>query len=67
MNTTVYNYVEPIPALEEPILCPITMEQIVSGTRVMRITRCGHIFKEAALRRWFQTQSSCPVCRGIVL
>jgi hypothetical protein len=67
MNTTVYNYVEPIPALEEPILCPITMEQIVSGTSVMRITRCGHIFKEAALRRWFQTRGSCPVCRGSVI
>lgn len=67
MNTTVYNYVEPIPALEEPLLCPITMEQIVSGTSVMRITHCGHIFKEAALRRWFQTRSSCPVCRGSVI
>lgn len=67
MNTTVYNYIEPIPALEEPLLCPITMEQLVSGSSVMRITRCGHIFKEAALRRWFQTRSSCPVCRGSVI
>jgi hypothetical protein len=67
MNTTVYNYIDPIPLLEEPLLCPITMEQIVSGTSVMRITRCGHIFKEAALLRWFQTRSSCPVCRGSVI
>ena len=67
MNTTVYNYVEPIPALQEHLLCPITMEQFVSGTSVMRITRCGHIFKEAALRCWFQTCGSCPVCRGSVI
>ena len=30
---------------------------------VMRITHCGHIFREANLRRNFQTSPSCPMCR----
>jgi hypothetical protein len=67
MNTTSYNYTEPIPALEEPRLCPITMEPFVSNTQVMRITNCGHIFKVGALRRWFQNHNTCPLCRGNVI
>lgn len=59
-NTTIYAQ----PELPEPVTCPITLEPIEVGTNVMKITRCGHIFKEAALRRWFQRDLRCPVCRG---
>ena len=59
-NTTIYAQ----PELPEPTTCPITLEPIEVGANVMKITRCGHVFKEAALRRWFQRDSRCPVCRG---
>lgn len=59
-NTTIYAQ----PELPEPATCPITLEPIEVGANVMKITRCGHVFKEAALRRWFQRDSRCPVCRG---
>ena len=59
-NTTIYAQ----PELPEPATCPITLEPIEVGTNVMKITRCGHVFKEAALRRWFQRDLRCPVCRG---
>ncbi len=59
-NTTIYAQ----PELPEPATCPITLEPIEVGTNVMKITRCGHIFKEAALKRWFQRDLRCPVCRG---
>ena len=59
-NTTIYAQ----PELPEPTTCPITLEPIEVGANVMKITRCGHIFKEAALRRWFQRDLRCPVCRG---
>ena len=59
-NTTIYAQLE----LPEPVTCPITLEPIEVGANVMKITRCGHVFKEAALRRWFQRDSRCPVCRG---
>lgn len=58
-NTTVYQQ----PDLPEPTTCPITLEPIEAGTNVMKITRCGHVFKEAPLRRWLQRDGRCPVCR----
>lgn len=63
LNTTQYNYVEPIPAPEEPELCSITMEPLTNGTPVIKITRCGHVFKADALMTWFQTSNTCPLCR----
>lgn len=59
-NTTVYQQ----PELPEPAICPITLEPIEVGTNVMKITRCGHVFKEAPLRRWLLRDGRCPVCRG---
>jgi hypothetical protein len=61
-NTTIYAQ----PLLPEPVTCPITLEPIEVGANVMKITRCGHVFKEAALRRWFQRDLRCPVCRGSI-
>jgi hypothetical protein len=49
-----------------PHICPITLEVVNEGEAVTKINRCGHIFKEAALRRWFENHSRCPVCRGNV-
>jgi len=59
-NTTVYQQ----PELPEPATCPITLEPIEVGTNVMKITRCGHVFKEAPLRHWLLRDGRCPVCRG---
>jgi hypothetical protein len=44
--------------------CPITMETLQSGDSVLRISRCGHLFKEGALRTWLERDGRCPVCRG---
>lgn len=51
---------------ETPHTCPITLETMTEGESVTKINRCGHFFKEAALRRWFENHSQCPVCRGQV-
>jgi hypothetical protein len=59
-NTTVYVQ----PELEEQLICPITLEPIEAGTNVMKITRCGHVFKESSLRQWLIRDQRCPVCRG---
>lgn len=61
-NTTVYQQ----PELPEPATCSITLEPIEAGTNVMKITRCGHVFKEAPLRRWLQRDGRCPVCRASI-
>ncbi len=46
--------------------CPITMETLQGGDSVLRINRCGHVFKEGALRTWLERDGRCPVCRGNV-
>lgn len=43
--------------------CPIDMLDFEPDDSIMRITHCGHIFREANLRRNFQTSPSCPMCR----
>lgn len=48
------------------VTCPITLEVIGDGESVMKINRCGHLFKESSLRQWLQGHSQCPVCRGNV-
>ena len=61
-GTTVSNYVFE----DTGLICPITLEYVQVGEPVMRINRCGHQFKEAALTRWFSNHRRCPVCRGNV-
>jgi hypothetical protein len=53
-------------ASNNPIVdtCPITMETLQGGDSVLRINRCGHMFKESALRTWLERDGRCPVCRG---
>jgi len=59
LATTTYNYV-----LEsDQITCPITLEPIAENESVIKINRCGHIFKKPALLRWLERDSRCPVCR----
>lgn len=59
-NTTAYPYAT---LNGEPATCPITLEQFQDGETVRRINGCGHVFRDAALRRWFQRNNNCPVCR----
>jgi len=59
-GTTVSDYV----FQDTGLICPITLEYVQAGEPIMQINRCGHQFKEAALRRWFSNHQRCPVCRG---
>jgi hypothetical protein len=65
-NTTRSNYVVLDISGNELPTCPITMETIQIGDPVLRINRCGHLFKEGALRTWLERDGRCPVCRGSV-
>ena len=62
-RTTIYTHQH---LTESPLTCPITLDIINNGESVMKINHCSHIFKEAALRQWFQGHKRCPVCRGEV-
>jgi hypothetical protein len=43
--------------------CPITLEEFEPGESVTKINVCGHVFRAAALRSWFEQHHLCPVCR----
>lgn len=47
--------------------CPISWERFENGQNVMRINRCGHIFKENEITEWLRTHDNCPVCRTSLL
>lgn len=43
--------------------CPISLDLFQEGDSILKIRHCGHEFKSAPLRRWFQRSSHCPLCR----
>lgn len=61
-GTVVYDYHREEGAAD--LTCPITLETIHEGESVMKINRCNHVFKEQSLRRWFERNQRCPLCRG---
>jgi hypothetical protein len=51
--------------IESPLTlqCPISQEYFESQQSVTMINHCRHIFNTIDLLRWFQSNSTCPVCR----
>ena len=47
--------------------CPINHETFNSNDNVIQIIPCGHIFNESSLLRWFERNTTCPVCRHNLL
>jgi hypothetical protein len=43
--------------------CPISLDEFHEGERICKITHCGHMFREAAIKNWFRRNVRCPVCR----
>jgi len=43
--------------------CPVDMVDFRPNDLVMRINACGHVFREANLRRVFRDSPRCPICR----
>eukprot|EP00755_Sulcionema_specki_P036144 Sspe_Gene.22199::Locus_8398_Transcript_1_1_Confidence_1.000_Length_899::g.22199::m.22199 len=46
---------------------PITQEPFAKGARVAEIIGCKHLFDPAGLKKWFEKEHICPVCRKDVL
>ena len=51
--------------IENPnnLTCPISLELFQQDQSVMIINECRHIFNTNHLMRWFETRSTCPMCR----
>lgn len=51
--------------IENPnnLTCPISLETFQPEQSVSMINQCRHIFNTDHLIRWFETRSTCPMCR----
>ena len=60
-ETTEYIFNE----IDEPnnLACPISLEHFQPEQNVIMINRCKHIFNPNHLRTWFETKTTCPMCR----
>ena len=52
----------PAPEPEEPI-CPICLEHLEDGSRIIHPIRCPHRAHSMCLRSWWRRNPSCPECR----
>ncbi len=41
--------------------CPITMDDITLDNA--SVTSCYHVFNHSAITKWFEKESTCPVCK----
>jgi len=62
-NATTFIIYNPVQDPLTNTICPITLEEFVSGEQLLKINYCGHIFKANALHRWFIRNKACPSCR----
>ena len=51
--------------IENPnnLSCPISLELFQPEQTVIMINQCRHIFNAEHLTRWFETKTTCPMCR----
>lgn len=43
--------------------CAICTEALTSGSNVMRLPTCGHVFHQACVMPWLNNHNTCPFCR----
>lgn len=58
-TNTVFNQVEH----PNNLSCPISLETFHQDQNITMINHCGHIFNKEHLARWFETKTTCPICR----
>lgn len=44
--------------------CSICSQEFSVGQIVRKVTGCGHFFHQACIDRWFEENSTCPICRA---
>lgn len=49
--------------INEDDTCPIDLQPLNENDEIIRIQRCGHIFRKQNLIQWFNSNVRCPLCR----
>lgn len=47
--------------------CPISCSDFSTGDILCELNTCKHVFKQGEILRWFDVNTSCPVCRKPVV
>ncbi|KAL1214459.1 RING-H2 finger protein ATL3 [Cardamine amara subsp. amara] len=47
--------------------CSICLSELVKGDRARLLPKCNHCFHVECIDMWFQSHSTCPICRNTVL
>ena len=43
--------------------CVVCTESLTSGSKVLRLPACGHLFHEHCVLQWLNKHNTCPFCR----
>ncbi|XP_010415974.1 PREDICTED: RING-H2 finger protein ATL3 [Camelina sativa] len=47
--------------------CSICLSELVKGDKARLLPKCNHSFHVECIDMWFQSHSTCPICRNTVL
>lgn len=51
---------------ERALECAVCLAEIADGEKARLLPKCNHGFHVECIDTWFQSNSTCPVCRGPV-
>ncbi|KAL0800753.1 hypothetical protein Bca101_055928 [Brassica carinata] len=52
---------------KEGLECAICLSELVKGDKARLLPKCNHSFHVECIDMWFQSHSTCPICRNAVL
>ncbi len=51
----------------EDDICTVCIQELISESRIRKITVCGHLFHDVCITQWLVGNSmTCPICRVVV-
>lgn len=57
----------PNPSTTTTIYCPICLHHVNGGETYRKLPKCNHCFHAECIDAWFQSHSTCPLCRTQVI
>ncbi|KAL7203981.1 hypothetical protein ACSBR2_017111 [Camellia fascicularis] len=57
---------KPNPKNKETLYCAVCLHNVAGGERCRKLPKCNHCFHVDCIDPWFETRSTCPLCRTIV-